>query len=74
MGFPGDDGRLPVIYVRGFAGTGPAINNAVDDPFYGFNRGSTHIRLDFKGDADFFAFGMRAQFDLDALGAVARLL
>ncbi|MET3206251.1 UNVERIFIED_ORG: hypothetical protein ABIB21_003070 [Arthrobacter sp. UYEF13] len=56
MGFPGDDGRLPVIYVRGFAGTGSAINNAVDDPFYGFSQGSVHVRADSNGRAKFHQF------------------
>ena len=29
--------RLPVIYVRGYAGTTAGIDSQVDDPFYGFN-------------------------------------
>jgi hypothetical protein len=37
--------RLPIIYVRGFAGSTSGINSAVDDPFYGFNSGSTHVRV-----------------------------
>ncbi|MCU1519555.1 MAG: hypothetical protein JWQ75_4276 [Pseudarthrobacter sp.] len=56
MGFPGEDGRLPVIYVRGFAGGGSAINNAVDDPFYGFSQGSVHVRADSSGRAKFHQF------------------
>ena len=56
MGFPGDDSRLPVIYVRGFAGTGAAINSAVDDPFYGFSQGSVHVRTDSNGRAKFHQF------------------
>jgi pimeloyl-ACP methyl ester carboxylesterase len=56
MGFPGDDGRLPVIYVRGFAGGGSAINTAVDDPFYGFSQGSVHVRADSNGRAKFHQF------------------
>lgn len=46
----------PIIYVRGFAGGTGGINKAVDDPLYGFNEGSTHVRI---GDADtprFFQF------------------
>lgn len=39
-------GRLPVIYVRGFAGGPSGINTAVDDPFYGFNEGSVQVRVD----------------------------
>lgn len=34
----------PIVYVRGFGGTGSHIDDAVDDPFYGFNEGSTHVR------------------------------
>ncbi|WP_255482351.1 triacylglycerol lipase [Pseudarthrobacter sp. NBSH8] len=56
MGYPGDDGRLPVIYVRGFAGSGSAINSAVDDPFYGFSQGSVHVRADSNGRAKFHQF------------------
>jgi hypothetical protein len=40
------DGRLPIIYVRGFAGGGAGIDTAVDDPFYGFNEGSVQVRVD----------------------------
>ena len=56
MSNPGDDGRLPVIYVRGFAGGGSAINNAVDDPFYGFSQGSVQVRADSGGSAKFHQF------------------
>ena len=41
-----NDGLLPVIYVRGFAGGPSGINTAVDDPFYGFNEGSVQVRVD----------------------------
>jgi pimeloyl-ACP methyl ester carboxylesterase len=37
--------RLPIVYVRGFAGDTAGIDRAVTDPFYGFNDGSTHIRV-----------------------------
>ncbi|MFJ7072861.1 esterase/lipase family protein [Streptomyces sp. NPDC098781] len=40
-----DPRRLPIIYVRGFAGGTGGIDKAVDDPFYGFNEGSTHVRV-----------------------------
>jgi len=40
------DGRLPVIYVRGFAGGPSGIDSAVGDPFYGFNEGSVQVRVD----------------------------
>ena len=29
--------RLPIIYVRGYAGPTAGIDAQVDDPFYGFN-------------------------------------
>lgn len=56
MGNALHDGRLPVIYVRGFAGTGAAVNSAVDDPFYGFSQGSVHVRADGSGRARFHQF------------------
>jgi pimeloyl-ACP methyl ester carboxylesterase len=40
--------KLPVIYVRGFAGSNP--DKAVDDPFYGFNEGAVHVRVDGHGE------------------------
>jgi pimeloyl-ACP methyl ester carboxylesterase len=49
-------GRLPIIYVRGFAGGTRGINKAVDDPFYGFNEGSTHVRVGGEGDPIFYQF------------------
>ena len=49
-------GRLPVIYVRGFAGGASGIDQAVDDPFYGFNLGSTHVRVGGQGDPVFYQF------------------
>lgn len=48
--------RLPVVYVRGYAGTTSGINEQVDDPFYGFNTGSTHIRVGGSGDPMFYQF------------------
>lgn len=45
MSYEGD-GRLPVIYVRGYAGGPSGIDKAVDDPFYGFNAGSVQVRVD----------------------------
>ncbi|MFD1210952.1 esterase/lipase family protein [Arthrobacter sp. GCM10027362] len=55
MSYP-DDGRLPIIYVRGFAGGTSAINTAVDDPFYGFSQGSVHVRADGRGEPRFHQF------------------
>jgi Putative serine esterase (DUF676) len=46
----------PIIYVRGYAGSQSDVEETVDDPLYGFNAGSTHIRLDQDGHADFFMF------------------
>ncbi|MFK0019850.1 esterase/lipase family protein [Streptomyces sp. NPDC090798] len=37
--------KLPIVYVRGYAGGTAGIDQAVTDPFYGFNQGSTHIRI-----------------------------
>jgi hypothetical protein len=48
------DGRLPIIYVRGFAGSG--VDTVVDDPFYGFNEGSVHVRVDGTGAPRFHQF------------------
>ena len=60
MGAAGEDAvaadRLPVVYVRGFAGTTSGINEQVDDPFYGFNLGSTHVRVGGSGEPLFHQF------------------
>lgn len=48
--------KLPIIYVRGFAGNASGIDQAVDDPFYGFNLGSTHVRVGGQGDPIFYQF------------------
>jgi pimeloyl-ACP methyl ester carboxylesterase len=48
--------RLPVIYVRGFGGGQSGIDRVVDDPFYGFNEGSTHIRVGARGRPRFYQF------------------
>lgn len=47
---------LPIIYVRGYAGTQSEVEETVDDPFYGFNKGSTHVRVGPNALAQFFAF------------------
>ncbi|MBA2444264.1 MAG: alpha/beta hydrolase [Nocardioidaceae bacterium] len=49
-------GTLPIIYVRGFAGDTSGIDQAVDDPFYGLNLGSTHVRVGGRGDPVFYQF------------------
>ncbi|WP_327673442.1 alpha/beta fold hydrolase [Kitasatospora sp. NBC_00458] len=48
--------RLPIIYVRGYAGGTPGIEKAVTDPFYGFNEGSTHIRVGRQDAPVFYQF------------------
>jgi pimeloyl-ACP methyl ester carboxylesterase len=48
--------KLPLIYVRGFAGGQRGIDQAADDPFYGFNEGSTHIRVGRGGQPAFYQF------------------
>lgn len=47
---------LPIIYVRGYAGTDKDVEATVNDPFYGFNSGSTHVRVGEKGDPEKFFF------------------
>ena len=48
--------RLPVVYVRGYAGSTSGIDKQVDDPFYGFNNGATHVRVDGDGVPLFYQF------------------
>ncbi|MGW0948706.1 esterase/lipase family protein [Streptomyces sp. NPDC002623] len=48
--------NLPIIYVRGFAGGQSGIDGAVTDPFYGFNAGSTHIRIGSENKPGFYQF------------------
>ncbi|MFI5954397.1 esterase/lipase family protein [Cryptosporangium sp. NPDC051539] len=47
---------LPIVYVRGFAGGTDGINRVVTDPFYGFNEGSTAIRVGGDGEPLFHQF------------------
>ncbi|RXH55774.1 esterase/lipase family protein [Granulicella sibirica] len=46
----------PIVYVRGYAMTQSEVDATVDDPFYGFNVGSTHFRVNQNGGSSFFAF------------------
>jgi hypothetical protein len=46
----------PIVYVRGFAGGTSGIDSATDDPFYGFNAGATHVRVDGDGKPQFYQF------------------
>lgn len=48
--------RLPIIYVRGFGGGQSGIDALVEDPFYGFNVGSTHVRVGARGEPGFYQF------------------
>jgi pimeloyl-ACP methyl ester carboxylesterase len=48
--------KWPIVYIRGYAGPTTGINEQVDDPFYGFNSGSTHIRIGGDGEAAFYQF------------------
>lgn len=45
---------LPIIYVRGFVLAG--TEGMVEDPFYGFNAGASHLRQDGTGKTRFFGF------------------
>lgn len=47
--------RLPIVYVRGFADPG-TVDKSVEDPFYGFNTGSTHVRAGAEGRIRFYQF------------------
>ncbi|GAA4410087.1 hypothetical protein GCM10023168_29410 [Fodinibacter luteus] len=48
--------NFPIVYVRGYAGSTGSINSAVDDPFYGFNIGATHVRVGGDGEPHFYQF------------------
>ncbi|MCE9662954.1 alpha/beta hydrolase [Halomonas sp. M5N1S17] len=50
------DKYLPIIYVRGYAGSKGAVESTVDRPYYGFNLGSTQVRTGPDGDPNFFLF------------------
>ena len=51
------DGRyLPIIYLRGFTFGQGGTEATVDDPFYGLNTGSTHVRQDETGQPAFYVF------------------
>jgi pimeloyl-ACP methyl ester carboxylesterase len=48
--------QFPIVYVRGYGGPIAGINAAVEDPFYGFNSGATHIRAAGDGAPAFYQF------------------
>lgn len=47
---------LPIVYLRGFTFGHGGTEATVDDPFYGFNSGSTHVRQDETGQPTFYVF------------------
>lgn len=47
---------LPIVYCRGYAGPTSQIDVTADDPFYGFNEGATHTRVNGDGDPRFYQF------------------
>ncbi len=47
---------LPIIYVRGYAGSQNAVENTVNLPYYGFNLGSTQTKTGPAGDPEFSIF------------------
>ncbi|UOY03812.1 esterase/lipase family protein [Blastococcus sp. PRF04-17] len=51
-----DGPYLPIIYLRGFTYGQGGTEATVDDPFYGFNKGSTHVRQDETGQPAFYVF------------------
>jgi pimeloyl-ACP methyl ester carboxylesterase len=46
----------PIVYIRGYAGPTTGIDAQVDDPFYGFNKGATHVRVGGSGEPAFYQF------------------
>lgn len=46
----------PIVYIRGYAGPTTGIDAQVDDPFYGFNQGATHVRVGGSGEPAFYQF------------------
>ena len=46
----------PIVYIRGYAGSTSGIDAQVDDPFYGFNKGATHVRVGVANDPIFYQF------------------
>jgi hypothetical protein len=73
--------KLPIIYVRGYAGPESGIDEAVDDAFYGFNAGSTHVRIDGDGEPRYYQFESPLlrlmtdeKYEVMARGSQSRLL
>ncbi|MEB3179103.1 MAG: lipase [Nostocaceae cyanobacterium] len=51
-----DSQYLPIIFVCGYAGTQKDVESRVEDPFYGFNKGSSHVRVGEQGNTQKFFF------------------
>jgi hypothetical protein len=51
-----NESAYPIIYVRGFARDTSGIDAVTDDPFYGFNDGATHVRVDGDDNPQFYQF------------------
>ena len=66
------DTRLPIVFVRGWAGGLSGIDNAVNDPFYGFNNGSTHVWNLQDEDDRYYQFGGPMQQNCPSLFARPR--
>jgi pimeloyl-ACP methyl ester carboxylesterase len=49
--------QLPIVFVRGWAGGLSGIDSVVNDPFYGFNNGSTHVWNLQDEDDRYYQFG-----------------
>ena len=46
----------PIIYVRGYAGSDDEVEDAVSDPYMGFNLGSTKVRTAADGKTERYYF------------------
>jgi pimeloyl-ACP methyl ester carboxylesterase len=65
----------PIVYLRGWAGSQGGVESTVADPFYGFNTGAMHVRVDPDGDPEYFAFEspfMRLMTDEDYIDVYDR--
>ena len=71
----GDNGEAPSGLRARLCGPTSGINKQVDDPFYGFNAGSTHVRVGGDGDPIFYQFEgplLRLILDEDYVASSAR--
>jgi pimeloyl-ACP methyl ester carboxylesterase len=48
--------ELPIVYIRGYAGGTAGIENQVEDPLYGFNKGTVHVRVGGDGSPMYYQF------------------